>query len=291
MCCAGTSGERMWATSEMPLAQNRGSSLAPGMSLRNSAENSPSTVEMLTPTFSKTRPRMIEIVPPPPPGRCQLERSKRPAGPSVGRSPANSSSIASNAEQIRSRSSANQVSAAAQRIGSGGKAATSVIVREQLGLAQRLGERDGAGKGDVERSGRRAQGDDHAGSRTLMDVLGHARTLAAEQDRVAGGKRETVEGRPPRCRHQNDARARVTIAEECGPREVPANPQGRRIVERSTLEAPVVKQEAARLDQIDRDAEAGGKTKQRPGILGYVRLIQGEAQTTSKHSATTRTAA
>src|SRR5882724_3122334 len=281
----------MCATSEIPLAQNRGSSLAPGMSLRNSAENSPSTVEILTPTFSKTRPRMIAIVPPPPPGRCQLERSKRPAGSSVGRSPANSSSSASNAEQIRSRSPANQVSAAAQRIGSGGKAATSVIVREQLGLAQRLGQCDGAGKSDVERSGRRAQGDDHAGGGTLMNMLGHAGALAAEQYRVVGGKRETVECHQPRCRHQNDARARVTIGEECGPRDMPANPEGRGIVERSTLEAPVVKQETARLDQIDLDAEARGKTKQRPGILGYVRLIQGEAQTTSKHIATTRTAA
>jgi hypothetical protein len=72
---------------------------------------------------------------------------------------------------------------------------------------------------------------------------------------------------------------------------MPANPEGRGIVERSTLEAPVVKQETARFDQIDLDAETGGKTKQRPGILGYVGLIQGEAQPTSKHSATTRTAA
>jgi hypothetical protein len=72
---------------------------------------------------------------------------------------------------------------------------------------------------------------------------------------------------------------------------VPANPQGRDIVERCPLEAPVVKQEAARLDQIDLDAETGGKTKQRPGILGYVRLIQGDAQTTSRDIAITRTTA
>ena len=68
---------------------------------------------------------------------------------------------------------------------------------------------------------------------------------------------------------------------------MPANADGRAIVKRCPLEAPVVKQEAARLDQIDLDAETGGKAKQRPGILGYVRLIQGEAQTTSKHIAVT----
>ena len=41
ICAAGTSGERMWDTSEMPDAQNRGSSSAPGMFFRNSSENSP----------------------------------------------------------------------------------------------------------------------------------------------------------------------------------------------------------------------------------------------------------
>ena len=62
MCTAGTSGERICATSEMPLAQKRGSAAAPGMSLRNSGENSPDTVEMLTPTFSNTRPRISAMI-------------------------------------------------------------------------------------------------------------------------------------------------------------------------------------------------------------------------------------
>jgi len=72
---------------------------------------------------------------------------------------------------------------------------------------------------------------------------------------------------------------------------MPANPQGRGIVKGSALEAPVVVKESTRLDQIDLDAQTGGKTKQRPSILGYVRLIQGEAQTTSKDIAITRTTA
>jgi len=54
-------------------------------SLRNSAENSPETVETLTPTFSNTRPRITAIVPPPPPGRSQFVRPKRP-GASVSAS-------------------------------------------------------------------------------------------------------------------------------------------------------------------------------------------------------------
>ena len=61
MCTAGTLGLCGWAISEMPLAQKRGSSSAPGICLRNSGENSPCTVEVCTPTFSKTRPCIIDI--------------------------------------------------------------------------------------------------------------------------------------------------------------------------------------------------------------------------------------
>ena len=108
MWTAGTSGERICATSDTPLAQKRGSSLAPGISLRNSAENSPDTVETLTPTFSNTRPRITAIVPPPPPGRSHVVRTKRPGGSASASGPAYSSSIASKAAQMRSRSVSNQ---------------------------------------------------------------------------------------------------------------------------------------------------------------------------------------
>src|ERR1043166_4600618 len=66
MCTAGTCGLHMWAMSETPDAQKRGSSAAPGMSLRNSGANSPNTVETFTPTFSNRRPRSVAIMPPPP---------------------------------------------------------------------------------------------------------------------------------------------------------------------------------------------------------------------------------
>ena len=46
-------------TTLMPEAQKRGSSSAPGISLRNASENSPKTVEQLAPAFSKTRPSQI----------------------------------------------------------------------------------------------------------------------------------------------------------------------------------------------------------------------------------------
>ena len=66
MWTAGTSGLCGWATRLMPVAKKRGSSAAPGIWARNSGENSPETVETLTPTFSNTRPCIRLITPPPP---------------------------------------------------------------------------------------------------------------------------------------------------------------------------------------------------------------------------------
>ena len=105
MCTAGTLGERRCATSEMPVAKKRGSCSAPGICLRNSGLNSPNTVETLTPTFSNTRPRMTDMVPPPrssPPGpasRCHALRSKRPGARSRC-VPESSSSRRSNSAQM-----------------------------------------------------------------------------------------------------------------------------------------------------------------------------------------------
>ena len=73
----------------MPAAKKRGSCAAPGIWARNSGLNSPNTVEMLTPTFSNTRPRINDMVPPPrsspfsPLSRCQVLRSKRPGALSL----------------------------------------------------------------------------------------------------------------------------------------------------------------------------------------------------------------
>ncbi len=78
-------------TSEMPPAQNCPSlSSAPGICLRNSSLNVPQTSETLTPTFSKTLPRMVDISPPPPlsptlSSRSQVLRVNLPGiGPYIG---------------------------------------------------------------------------------------------------------------------------------------------------------------------------------------------------------------
>ena len=111
MCTVGTCGFQGCAISEMPLAQNRGSSSPPGICLRNSGENSPCTVEQCKPTFSNTRPDIIDITPPPPAplSRCQGVRLKCPAGFDLS---GPSSSRCSSAMQILSRRLSNHVVAA-----------------------------------------------------------------------------------------------------------------------------------------------------------------------------------
>ena len=74
----------------MPDAQNLGSSVAPGICERNSGLNSPCTVEQCTPTFSNSRPYIIDITPPPPglpvwSARSHGVRTKRPARAGIER--------------------------------------------------------------------------------------------------------------------------------------------------------------------------------------------------------------
>ncbi len=56
------------------------------------------------------------------------------------------------------------------------------------------------------------------------------------------------------------------------------DPAQRCVVEPGALQATILEQKSARLDQVDGDPEAGGEPDERPGILGYVRLVEGEAQ-------------
>src|SRR6185295_367989 len=117
---------------------------------------------MFTPTFSKTRPFMIAMVPPPPSlpssvGRFHDLRVNRPAGMSIG-VPAYSSSSASKAAQIRSRSSPNQALARAFRSSTDAGCELSVFTGESFELPQRFAHYHGRGLGYVERTQTRLQG-------------------------------------------------------------------------------------------------------------------------------------
>src|SRR5579863_4035958 len=99
----------MWATSDMPQATKRPSdSCAPATCARACGASVPHTWLTLTPTFSKTAPRMRRDSPPPcrrcPSGLLQRRDSKRASG-----------SSAANATQTRSCRSRKYAVAAAER--------------------------------------------------------------------------------------------------------------------------------------------------------------------------------
>ena len=143
MCTVGTFGFQGWAMSEMPPAQKRGSWSEPGIWPRNSGANSPWTVETCTPTFSNTRPRIIDMTPPPPGAppwslRSHGVRSKRPGSDaSGGRGAVTSSSSVSKAAQIRSRRSANQMGASVCRRST---AFVSVMMSSQVSVGPGWGK-------------------------------------------------------------------------------------------------------------------------------------------------------
>ena len=53
------------------------------------------------------------------------------------------------------------------------------------------------------------------------------------------------------------------------------------VIEGGALEAAVVEQKAAWLDQVDRNSQASRQPEERTGVLRDVRLEQGEAQATT----------
>jgi hypothetical protein len=111
---------------------------------------------------------------------------------------------------------------------------------------------------------------------------GRARTLPPQKDCIIDGKGEAVERDRSRCRHQDQSRPRIMSGQEGFPRRMSANRKVGQVIEGDAFDASVVKEEAAWLDQIDPDPKTGGETQEGTGILRYVRLNQGEAQTCSK---------
>src|SRR5258708_6623443 len=162
MCRVGTCGLCKCAISEMPEAQKRGSCDAPGIWSRNSGANSPCTVEQWTPTFSKTRPFMTDITPPPPAAPewsvlFQGVRRKRPGFWSpMGAVVGSASSSASKAEQISLRKCSNQPRACDLRASSvAGSGRGDVILSLYLrlaGLPQCFADHHRAGHRDIERA-------------------------------------------------------------------------------------------------------------------------------------------
>ena len=105
-----------------------------------------------------------------------------------------------------------------------------------------------------------------------MHCFRYASALPPEKDCIVGDKGETVERDRSRCRHQDKSRSGIMIGQEGFPRSMSPNRKVRQVIEGDALDAPVVKKEAAWLDQIDLDPEARGKPQQGAGVLRYIRL-------------------
>src|SRR5439155_20036905 len=103
-----------------------------------------------------------------------------------------------------------------------------------------------------------------------------ARALGPEQQPVVGAEGEVGVGGggPGGQQHQPRAMPDGAVGLPAGmTREL-----GRaEIVHAGATQPSVVEDEAAGLDDVDRDAEAGGEAEQRAGILRDVRLVEDEA--------------
>src|SRR5262245_37299934 len=283
MCTAGTLGEHMCATSEMPVAKNRGSSAAPGIWWRNSGLNSPNTVETFTPTFSNTRPRMMAMTPPPrssPPGPTSRRhglRSKRPGG-SLRFAPACSSSSRSNSAHRRSRSASNQRRAASLRLVSAASSGNGVgvLVGERIeacSLAQRLAQYHRGGQRDVERARSRLERNTQAEISRRMHLIGHTSAFASDQQRVLGMEGDVWKASLPRGREQHKPPWPARALKSC-PRSVSLDSGEIVVVHGGAADALVVDLKAAGFDQVHGHAEAGAEANEGAEILGDVGLVE-----------------
>src|SRR3546814_8663824 len=69
----------------------------------------------------------------------------------------------------------------------------------------------------------------------------------------------------------------LPIGPEGGPARVPLHRRQRVVVEPRAPQAAVVQQEAAGLDDVEADAQAGRQADQGAAVLGDVRLVEGKA--------------
>ena len=150
-----------------------------------------------------------------------------------------------------------------------------------LGSAQRFAEHHRRRHRDVERAQPRAHGDAQPGIRRRVHRVLDARALAPQQKGVAGAEGEGGMGRLGARGQQHEpasrARARIRARREIRPpRAVPGQRRARRIVEPGAAQPPVVEREAAGLDHVDRDPEAGREPQDGPRVLGNVGLVKRE---------------
>jgi hypothetical protein len=152
-------------------------------------------------------------------------------------------------------------------------------------LPQRLEYRYRAGDCHVERSSGRTQGDRDPSRCRGMYRRRRSGGFAAEQDRILCGKRKAVQRDRTGRGHQYEPRLWLATGEESSPGSMSPDIANGQVIENRPLQAAVVEQKSARLDQIDRYRKTGCEAQQRASILWYVGFEQGETQTNLRFSA------
>ncbi len=114
-----------------------------------------------------------------------------------------------------------------------------------------------------------------------MDVVGHARALAAHQQHVVGLERRCVKSHRALRRQQDDAPADLVAKRR--PVDMPDDLDRADIVHPGARDRLFVPGEPHRLDQIDRESETGGGPQNGADIAGDIRLVEGDTHTVASN--------
>ncbi|CDX15967.1 hypothetical protein MPLB_1550003 [Mesorhizobium sp. ORS 3324] len=147
-------------------------------------------------------------------------------------------------------------------------------------LAERFARDHGGGQRNIDAARARPHRNGQSRIRRLVDIFRHAGGLTAEQNDVAGGESEVrIGGRGLGAEQHKAPGVRPAPFLE----GVPVGMAGKRrhfeVVHAGPFERPVGEREAGRLDDVDTKIEAGGEAQDCPGVAGYIRLVERDAET------------
>ena len=151
--------------------------------------------------------------------------------------------------------------------------------REEVKLPHGFGDQNAAGHSHVQRAQPRPQRDRQPRIGRFMNMVGHARALAAEQEDVTGREPEMVmRDIGSRGREHQPMAVRSPPLLEMAEGEMPFEPEGMKVVEPRAPQVAVARVKSGRFDQVQGQAEASAEAHQRAGILGNVGFVEREPQ-------------
>jgi hypothetical protein len=155
--------------------------------------------------------------------------------------------------------------------------------RKSVRGAQGLAEGQGRGGDDVERTRALGEGDEQPRVGRVVDFVGDAGALAAEEEDVAGAVGEVLERLGRAGGEEQDATIRLALGgEKSAPAGMALDDGQGCVIQGCTPDRAIGKREPAGLDYVDPSPQTGAKTQRRAKVLRNVRLKKG--QTHSKRS-------